>query len=670
MTARTVDRRRHPVPARRAARRQHRARRAARARGRRARRADRAAAGAVRGALLLPRGEGRVVRRRPRRSTRTRRVARMREVARELGVVIPVSFFERAGQAYYNSVAIVDADGAVLGVYRKSHIPDGPGYEEKFYFRPGDTGFRVWETQHGTRRRRHLLGPVVPRVGARHDAAGRRGAPLPDGHRQRAARAGPRHARPLAARDDRPRGVQRRPRRRRQPHRRPRAGQLFYGSSFIADHRGDKVAELGRDDEGVVVAQLRPRRAGAHAGLVGLLPRPPAGPLRRACTTARWASRRKRARRRAARGRRFAANASCAPGHDRKVMPRLHRRGRSASVGDRGRHAASQGRLAHAALGLRAVPRRRVRAVRRAAPHPVAAAAVASTSGSARASSATTTTTRPTFKSRKLNAFYSAWLSVFYGFPTFAWIPTHNLNHHKYVNKAGDATITWRYSKKNTWLIASTYYFVSAYWQAPSSRSTSRRRRPRTATLYRQIIGQYATLAGVQVGPPRARHRRHVGLRHDAWWRGRRDLVLRLRRVGHVRELVDDLHQLHPARARRPVVGAQPLAQLRRRSSATGCVFNNGFHTAHHESAGLHWSKLPEAHAKIAHLIDPDAEPGEHHRRTACGRTCSGIFSDRYRTHQVGRAAYDPPDGGEREAGDGVGRGGRSGRQRVDGVVI
>src|ERR1019366_8076650 len=74
-------------------------------------------------------------------------VARMRVVARELGVVIPVSFFERAGQAYYNSVAVIDAGGEVLGVYRKSHIPDGPGYEEKFYFRPGDSGFRVWQTR-------------------------------------------------------------------------------------------------------------------------------------------------------------------------------------------------------------------------------------------------------------------------------------------------------------------------------------------------------------------------------------------------------------------------------------------------------------------------------------------------------------------------------------------
>ncbi len=62
---------------------------------------------------------------------------------------MPVSFFERAGQAHYNSVAIVE-DGEVLGVYRKSHIPDGPGYEEKFYFNPGDTGFKAWPTRHGT----------------------------------------------------------------------------------------------------------------------------------------------------------------------------------------------------------------------------------------------------------------------------------------------------------------------------------------------------------------------------------------------------------------------------------------------------------------------------------------------------------------------------------------
>ena len=68
-------------------------------------------------------------------------------VARELGVVLPISFFERAGPAYFNSIAILDADGSNLGVYRKSHIPNGPGYQEKNYFSPGDTGFRVWNTR-------------------------------------------------------------------------------------------------------------------------------------------------------------------------------------------------------------------------------------------------------------------------------------------------------------------------------------------------------------------------------------------------------------------------------------------------------------------------------------------------------------------------------------------
>jgi len=74
---------------------------------------------------------------------------RMRALAKELGVVIPVSVYERANNALYNSLVMVDADGAVLGTYRKSHIPDGPGYSEKFYFNPGDTGFRVWETKVG-----------------------------------------------------------------------------------------------------------------------------------------------------------------------------------------------------------------------------------------------------------------------------------------------------------------------------------------------------------------------------------------------------------------------------------------------------------------------------------------------------------------------------------------
>ncbi|MGO4353596.1 N-carbamoylputrescine amidase [Rhizobium sp. RAF36] len=74
----------------------------------------------------------------------------MRVLARDLGIVLPVSFFERKNQAFYNSMAMIDDSGGILGVYRKSHIPDGPGYSEKFYFRPGDTGFKVWQTRFGT----------------------------------------------------------------------------------------------------------------------------------------------------------------------------------------------------------------------------------------------------------------------------------------------------------------------------------------------------------------------------------------------------------------------------------------------------------------------------------------------------------------------------------------
>jgi N-carbamoylputrescine amidase len=74
---------------------------------------------------------------------------RMAALAEETKTVLPVSFFEKDGDAYYNSIAMFDADGCFLGVYRKSHIPDGPGYWEKFYFSPGNTGFRVWETQYG-----------------------------------------------------------------------------------------------------------------------------------------------------------------------------------------------------------------------------------------------------------------------------------------------------------------------------------------------------------------------------------------------------------------------------------------------------------------------------------------------------------------------------------------
>ncbi|MBX9704137.1 MAG: N-carbamoylputrescine amidase [Silvanigrellaceae bacterium] len=76
-------------------------------------------------------------------------LSHFQSLAAKWGVVLPVSFFEKAGQAYFNSLMMIDADGKALGVYRKSHIPDGPGYQEKYYFNPGDTGFQTWQTKFG-----------------------------------------------------------------------------------------------------------------------------------------------------------------------------------------------------------------------------------------------------------------------------------------------------------------------------------------------------------------------------------------------------------------------------------------------------------------------------------------------------------------------------------------
>ena len=170
-------------------------------------------------------------------------------LAAELGVVIPISIFERDGPHYYNSLVMADADGELLGVYRKSHIPDGPGYQEKYYFRPGDTGFQVWDTQHRRDRRRHLLGPVVPRMRARHGPDGRRGAVLSDRHRlralrpQRSTRTSRGGARCRATRSPMYPGG------RRQPHRpggKRRGDAAFYGHSFIADHTGELVEASAR----------------------------------------------------------------------------------------------------------------------------------------------------------------------------------------------------------------------------------------------------------------------------------------------------------------------------------------------------------------------------------------------------------------------------------------
>jgi N-carbamoylputrescine amidase len=182
-------------------------------------------------------------------------VLAMQDVAAEHGVVIPTSYFEHDGQHYYNSLALVDADGSVLGNYRKSHIPDGPGYEEKFYFRPGNTGFRVWDTQHGrigvgvcwdqwfpeAARAMVLEGAEVlfypTAIGSEPKDPG-----LDTRHLWRRAMQG--HAVsnlvPVVAANRT--GVE--------------GDQSFYGHTFICDHFGDVLVEMGDAEEGVIVQEL------------------------------------------------------------------------------------------------------------------------------------------------------------------------------------------------------------------------------------------------------------------------------------------------------------------------------------------------------------------------------------------------------------------------------
>ena len=182
-------------------------------------------------------------------------IAKFQSLARELDVVLPFSFFERDNQAYFNSVAMIDAGGAMLGLYRKTHIPDGVGYQEKYYFNPGDTGFRVWETKFGqvglgicwdqwfpeTARCLALGGAEV----LLYPTAIGNEPQFPDwdsrDHWQRAMQG---HAAsnmiPLVASN------------RIGTEQGQSSEMTFYGSSFIADETGAKVAEADRTSEAVL----------------------------------------------------------------------------------------------------------------------------------------------------------------------------------------------------------------------------------------------------------------------------------------------------------------------------------------------------------------------------------------------------------------------------------
>jgi N-carbamoylputrescine amidase len=184
-------------------------------------------------------------------------IGEMSELAKALGVVLPVSFFERAGHAHFNSLAMIDADGSMLGLYRKSHIPDGPGYQEKFYFTPGDTGFQVWDTHFGRIGCAVCWDQWFPEAARIMALKGAEALLYPT-----AIGTEPPPAPPVDSRDHWQRVMQGHSAANWLPLvasnrvgvEKGKASEMtFYGSSFISDPTGDIVAELSRSEEGYVV---------------------------------------------------------------------------------------------------------------------------------------------------------------------------------------------------------------------------------------------------------------------------------------------------------------------------------------------------------------------------------------------------------------------------------
>ena len=186
-------------------------------------------------------------------------IARFAALAAELEVVLPLSYYERDHNTYFNSLVMVDADGSVLDNYRKTHIPDGPGYCEKFYFSPGDTGFRVWQTRYGvlgagicwdqwfpeTARACALMGAEAMLYPTAIGSEPQDPTLDSSGHWQRVMQ-GHAAANVLPVIASNRTGVEQD----------DGVSTTFYGSSFITDQTGEKIAEAGREEEGVIVAAL------------------------------------------------------------------------------------------------------------------------------------------------------------------------------------------------------------------------------------------------------------------------------------------------------------------------------------------------------------------------------------------------------------------------------
>ena len=207
---------------------------------------------------------------------------------------------------------------------------------------------------------------------------------------------------------------------------------------------------------------------------------------------------------------------------------------------------------------------------------------------------------RATFRSRRWNDAFGHVLTIFYGYPTLMWVPTHNMNHHQLVNRPGDATATWRYTNKHNLWVALTYPLVSAYFQSFPIKEYLSDVKVRKPHLYSRIRFQYCFWIGTYVGMGILAgvlyHRQQTGLGLYLWFFS---LILPAICSSTVIMFFNFIQHVH----------TDAWSEHDHSRNFTGrwfnfLFFNNGYHTAHHENPGLHWSELPAAHQALEASID------------------------------------------------------------------
>lgn len=204
----------------------------------------------------------------------------------------------------------------------------------------------------------------------------------------------------------------------------------------------------------------------------------------------------------------------------------------------------------------------------------------------------------PTFENKTLNTLFSYWISIIYGFPTFAWIPTHNLNHHKFVNKPGDATITWRFTNSHNYLVAASYFFVSSFYQSGPIKEFLAKAKEKNPERYWIYMSQYAVVVLAHLGLLAlaiSLHGLKLGLTVYAF-------TMLLPAIVSLWTVMTFNYDQH--------VHTDPWSKYNHSRNFVSpllnfLLFNNGYHTVHHENAGRHWSLARAEHEKIQAFIEP-----------------------------------------------------------------